>query len=345
MNILESINKANIIIDVRSPSEFSHSHIPNALNLPVFNDDEYKKIGILYKQNPIEANFFGASIACRNIANMLETNRDILNHKNKILLYCARGGNRSLSLYSVLVALKFRVERLENGYKSYRNIVLNHLNNKIERSFLTLCGNTGCGKSELIQKAQSWSIDLEMLCNHFGSSFGFIAKEGTKTLSVKMFQNMLFYNLVSKEGILLIENESKKLGDIIIPKSLYEAYQNSKKILITCDLEYRIQRILKLYQNIKESDFYITMEKISPYMKKEIKNEIITAFKNDDKHRVAELLLVKYYDIKYKKSRYDFTVNSNDINKAYDEILEIRDNIKITTKSQQTIVKNKNPKN
>ena len=80
-------------------------------------------------------------------------------------------------------------------------------------------------------------------------------------------------------------------------------------------------------------------------MKKEIKNEIITAFKNDDKHRVAELLLVKYYDIKYKKSRYDFTVNSNDINKAYDEILEIRDNIKITTKSQQTIIKNKNPKN
>ena len=60
---------------------------------------------------------------------------------------------------------------------------------------------------------------------------------------------------------------------------------------------------------------------------------------------MAELLLVKYYDIKYKKSRYDFTVNSNDINKAYDEILEIRDNIKITTKSQQTIIKNKNPKN
>ena len=329
MNILESVNKANIIIDVRSPSEFSHSHIPNALNLPVFNDDEYKKIGILYKQNPMEANFLGASIACKNIANMLESNRDILNYKNKILVYCARGGNRSLSLYSVLIALKFRVEKLEGGYKAYRNIVLNFLNNEIKRSFLTLCGNTGCGKSELIQKAQSWSIDLEMLCNHFGSSFGFVASNilEAKTPSVKMFQNMLFYNLINKDGILLIENESKKLGEIIIPKSLYEAYQNSKKILITCDLEHRINRILRFYQNIKESDFYATIEKISPYMKKEIKNEIINAFKNEDKYKVAELLLVKYYDVKYKKVKCDFIVNSNDINKAYNEILEIKESI------------------
>lgn len=329
MNILESINKANIIIDVRSPSEFSHSHIPNAINLPIFNDDEYKKIGTLYKQNPIEANFLGASIACKNIANMLKSNRDILNHKNKILIYCARGGNRSLSLYSVLMALKLRIERIDGGYKAYRNIVLNHLNNKINRTFLTLCGNTGCGKSELIQKAQSWSIDLEMLCNHFGSSFGFVASDimQVKTQSVKMFQNMLFYNLTSKNGILLIENESKKLGEIIIPKSLYEVYQSSKKILITCDLEYRVNRILNLYQNIKEKDFFATIEKISPYMKKEIKNEIINAFKNGDKYRVAELLLVKYYDIKYKKVECDFFINSNDINKAYMEILEIKENL------------------
>ena len=328
MNILESINQANIIIDVRSPSEFSHSHIPNALNLPTFSDDEHKKIGILYKQNPIEANFLGASIACKNIANMLENHRNILNHKNKILIYCARGGNRSLSLYSILLALKFRVERIEGGYKAYRNVVLGLLDNEIRRDFLVLCGNTGCGKSELIQKAQSWSIDLEKLCNHFGSSFGFMAGEitKTKTPSVKMFQNMLFYNLTNKNGILLIENESKKLGEIIIPKSLYEAYQHSKKILITCDLKHRIDRIIKLYQNIKASDFFETIEKISPYMKKEIKNEIIMSFENGDKNRVAELLLVKYYDVKYKKVKCDFVVNSNDINKAYNEILEIREN-------------------
>ena len=29
-----------ILIDVRSPSEFKQAHIPNALNLPLFTDDE-----------------------------------------------------------------------------------------------------------------------------------------------------------------------------------------------------------------------------------------------------------------------------------------------------------------
>lgn len=320
----------DIIIDVRSPSEFSHSHIPNAINLPIFNDDEYKKIGTLYKQNPIEANFLGASLACRNIANILDDNKNLLNHKNKILIYCARGGNRSLSLYSVLISLKLRVKRLDGGYKSYRNIVLNYLNNPINRTFLTLCGNTGCGKSELIKKAESWSIDLENLCNHFGSSFGFISSDITnkKTPSVKMFQNMLHSNLINKQGILLIENESKKLGDIIIPNTLYNAYQNAKKILITCDLEHRIERIYNLYKNINQNDFINTMNKISAYIKKDIKDEIINAFNNNELKKVAELLLVKYYDLKYKKSNYDFVVNSNDINKAYDEVLDIKENYK-----------------
>lgn len=331
MYIVESINNADIIIDVRSPSEFNHSHIPNAINLPILNDYEYKNIGIIYKKNPIEANFLGASIACMNISNILEKNRDLLNHKNKILIYCARGGNRSLSLYNVLTPLKLRVERINGGYKAYRNIVVNYLNNPINKTFLTLCGNTGCGKSELIKKAESWSIDLENLCNHFGSSFGFMCSSITnKNMpSMKMFQNMLFLNLTNKKGILLIENESKKLGNIIIPNTLYNAYQDSKKILITCDLEYRIERIYNLYKNIKYNDFINTINKISPYIKKEIKNEIIIAFDNNELKKVTELLLVKYYDLKYKKSNCDFVVNSNDINKAYDEVLDIRNNIKI----------------
>ena len=69
------------------------------------------------------------------------------------------------------------------------------------------------------------------------------------------------------------------------------------------------------------------MNKISAYIKKDIKDEIINAFNNNELKKVAELLLVKYYDLKYKKSNYDFVVNSNDINKAYDEVLDIRDTI------------------
>ena len=36
--------KYDTIIDVRSPSEFSEDHIPGAINLPVLDDEERKKI-------------------------------------------------------------------------------------------------------------------------------------------------------------------------------------------------------------------------------------------------------------------------------------------------------------
>jgi tRNA 2-selenouridine synthase len=42
--------KTNLVLDVRSPSEYIHAHIPNAKSLPLFNDDERKIVGTAYKQ-------------------------------------------------------------------------------------------------------------------------------------------------------------------------------------------------------------------------------------------------------------------------------------------------------
>ena len=39
-----------VMIDVRSPAEFAHAHVPQALSLPLFNDDERAKVGTIYKQ-------------------------------------------------------------------------------------------------------------------------------------------------------------------------------------------------------------------------------------------------------------------------------------------------------
>lgn len=44
---------SSIIIDVRSPAEYEHAHIPNALNLPLFDNDERAMIGTTYK-NKVE---------------------------------------------------------------------------------------------------------------------------------------------------------------------------------------------------------------------------------------------------------------------------------------------------
>jgi tRNA 2-selenouridine synthase len=42
------------IIDVRSPVEFDKGHIPDAINIPVFSNEERAHVGTVYKQNSKE---------------------------------------------------------------------------------------------------------------------------------------------------------------------------------------------------------------------------------------------------------------------------------------------------
>ncbi|RYG52802.1 MAG: tRNA 2-selenouridine synthase, partial [Chitinophagaceae bacterium] len=42
------------VMDVRSPEEYNHAHIPGAYPLPLFSDEERKIIGTTYKQKSRE---------------------------------------------------------------------------------------------------------------------------------------------------------------------------------------------------------------------------------------------------------------------------------------------------
>jgi tRNA 2-selenouridine synthase len=42
--------KSNLVLDVRSPSEYAHAHMPTAKSLPLFTDEERKIVGTAYKQ-------------------------------------------------------------------------------------------------------------------------------------------------------------------------------------------------------------------------------------------------------------------------------------------------------
>ena len=45
-----SLAETHPVLDVRSPGEYNHAHIPGALALPLFTDDQRKIIGTAYKQ-------------------------------------------------------------------------------------------------------------------------------------------------------------------------------------------------------------------------------------------------------------------------------------------------------
>ena len=44
------LSKTCAVLDVRSPGEFTHAHIPGAYSLPLFSDEERKIVGTNYKQ-------------------------------------------------------------------------------------------------------------------------------------------------------------------------------------------------------------------------------------------------------------------------------------------------------
>lgn len=318
------------IIDVRSPDEYRHSHIPTAYNFPVLNDDEFKQIGTLYHQDSLQAKILGASLACKNIALLLEKIASqkqiaqLFSHKNKILIYCARGGKRSQALYEVLKNLDLQVFKLQGGYKRYRQLVLHNL--KIPHYFITLCGPTGCGKSELIQAYSQSSIDLESLAHHYGSSFGDLAALtlGTQPTQ-KMFENLLEFELSKKQinSPLIIEAESKKLGNIIIPKELYDNYHKGIFIFIDAPIEQRISRITSLYKTITQDFFFCAIHRIKPYISNKIFNDILQLWKKQDLEKVAQILIEKYYDKVYKIPSYHYKIENKDLNKALKQLKEI----------------------
>ncbi|MCX8060333.1 MAG: rhodanese-like domain-containing protein, partial [Aquificaceae bacterium] len=43
-----------VLVDIRSPSEYRDFHIPGALNVPLFEDQEKRLIGLIYRGEGLE---------------------------------------------------------------------------------------------------------------------------------------------------------------------------------------------------------------------------------------------------------------------------------------------------
>ncbi|TLD85106.1 tRNA 2-selenouridine(34) synthase MnmH [Helicobacter sp. MIT 11-5569] len=303
------------IIDVRSPREYAESHIPNAINCAVLNDEEFERIGTLYKQNSFNAKVLGASFVSANISKHLLDLQDKITPKKPIGIHCARGGMRSQSFFTVLSSIGYQAILLEGGYKSYRKEVIRYLQSPLPHRFITLVGQTGSGKSEIISSYKN-ALDLERIAKHLGSSFGAIY--GLQP-SVKSFQNLLFTKLKNLENtpFVLIEGESKRIGNLILPSVLYSTYQKAPKILIQTPLEMRIKRITEQYGKISPIFFENAMQKIAPFMKKEFWQNAKDAFNRGDLESVAEILLVEYYDKVYKKESYIYTIPYQTLNQVH----------------------------
>lgn len=312
--------KFDLLIDARSPKEFAHSHLQGALNFYALNDDEHKKIGTLYKQNQALAKAEGASYICANMACHIPVITQEFRIGSKVGIYCARGGLRSKSIAVILSELGYRVVRLKGGFKAYRTFLLNFFDQSLNLKLFSLCGNTGCGKSELLESLPH-AIHLEKMANHLGSSFGNILGDQP---TQKAFESLLFNNLSKINDFAFIESESRKIGEIILPLKLYESMQNAFKIYCFCSLENRIKRIEKFYKNkMTPLKFKECVAKITPYISVNFKQDLLQNYEKKEWNKLITMLL-EYYDKTYKQpEKIDFKLNTDDISKAKEELLNL----------------------
>lgn len=314
----------DLLIDARSPQEFLESNIQNAQNFYALNDAEHQEVGTLYKQvSRNDAKILGARYICQNIANHLQVIAKTYKIGSTIGIYCARGGLRSSSIAIILSHIGYRVYRLNGGYKSYRHYVLTYLEKIPHQRFILLGGNTGCGKTELLQALHP-SLDLEKLANHLGSTFGSI--KGSQP-SQKAFENNLFETLrtMDPQTYIFVEAESKRLGKLTIPSLLHtRIIHHGYRVEVTAPMEQRIDRILKDYQCIESDFFYHAMQCITPYIQRSVKEEVLHAYEEKNLKNVARLLLSEYYDHVYKKPlKSDATLHNDTMTQSLHTLLAL----------------------
>jgi tRNA 2-selenouridine synthase len=318
VNEFLDLAKMNNVIDVRSPGEYNHAHIPHAFSLPLFTDEERKIVGTAYKQESREKaikhglDFFGTKMV-----KMVEEVEKISSTKNvkTVLVHCWRGGMRSSAVGWLLDLYGFKVYLLEGGYKAFRNWVLQQFEK--DYPLKVIGGYTGSGKTELLAEMRRKGetiIDLEALANHRGSAFGGMG-QGAQP-SPELFENTLaleLYNAshISAEQLIWIEDESQRIGNINIPISFWKLMRNKPVVFLDIPFEERLNNIIEGYGNADKDKLENAILRISKRLGGlETKAAINCLLDNNIKDCFR--ILLSYYDKWYMKGLHS-RENCNDL--------------------------------
>lgn len=252
VNNYEAIALAQIpLIDVRAPVEFLQGSFPNAINLPIMEDEERRLVGICYKEKGNEeAVKLGHLLVSGEIRQQrIQIWLDFLKTHPHSHIFCFRGGKRSqIAQQWIREASGLLVPRLEGGYKAFRQYLLQQLEPQVQKATPILLGGcTGSGKT-LIIRGLDHAIDLEGLANHRGSSFG---RHITEQPSQIAFENRLAYALLSHRHkghpYLVLEDEGQNVGRCFLPKPLVEHFKSGHMVVVEASLEVRTKLTLQEY--------------------------------------------------------------------------------------------------
>ena len=343
-----SLAKQYPVLDVRSPGEYTHAHIPTAYSLPLFNDEERKQVGIAYKQQSREAaikiglDYFGVkmkimveqaeSMAAEFSKRINDTKVPVppLGGGGGFLVHCWRGGMRSAAVAWLLDMYGFKVYLLSGGYKAYRKWVLAQFEK--DYNFNIIGGYTGSGKTLVLHQLQKHGntiIDLEGLANHKGSAFGAIEKMAQP--GQEMFENLLAQSFIvagcsltegrgfhtnneQQSTVIYLEDESQRIGNLQIPMPLWYTMRKASVFFIDIPFKKRLDYITEEYGKQKKETLQEAILRIQKRLGGlETKNAL--RFLEENNYRECFRILLSYYDKWYHKGLYNRENISNLLNK------------------------------
>lgn len=301
--------KQHPVLDVRSPGEYKHAHIPGACSLPLFTDEERKIVGTAYKQeNREQAIKLGLDFFGVKMRKMVEEVEQLSSNSKTVLVHCWRGGMRSAGVAWLLDLYGFKVFTLAGGYKKYRNYVLDTF--RLPFQFNILGGYTGSGKTELLKTLKERGekvIDLEGIANHKGSAFGNIGMPPQP--GQEMFENLLSKelrkSLVSQpESPVWLEDESQRIGLVNIPGELWKTMRQSPVYFLDIPFEERLKHIVQEYGQLDPEKLADAIGRISQKLGN-LNAKTAILLLNEGKITESFDILLKYYDKHYFKSLHN----------------------------------------
>ena len=220
------------------------------------------------------------------------------------------------------------MQLLEGGYRSYRREVVKALYDRpILHRLMLIGGSTGTAKTALLHQLAAKGaqiLDLEGIATHRGSLFGRICLDQP---TQKMFESRVSSKLSSLNPakITFIEAESSKIGERLIPPSLWASMRAAPRLQVSSTLEARSDFLCKIYTDLTNDKVTLCelINRLRPYHNRKQITEWLGHVELGEWKKLAIGLITKHYDPRYAKYTdiKDTTVHSIELSDLSDSTL------------------------